>query len=149
MPRSAFCWCWGVGWDSTAGLIKHVWAGQPIDLITFADHGAEKRFPDRENGEEVGTYEFFEMFSDWLVGEGYPRPFRCRYEPKPVTHERYLTTTQDVIRELGLEGVISPERIEGLSGIYGNAIANSTMPGLAFNVKSCSIKWKLEAQEPI
>lgn len=147
--EAARCWAYGAGWDSTAGVIRHVLAGDRIDLLTFADHGAEKRFPDRENGEEVGTYEFFDIFSDWLADRGYPRPTRCRLQPKPVTDERYRDAVATIVRELDLEAEIRPERVSHLGGIYGNSVANETLPGLAFNMKSCSIKHKLEAQEPI
>lgn len=149
MNEPVHCWAFGCGWDSAAGIIKHVWLDQPIALITFADHGSEKRYPDRENGEEVGTYEFFDIFSDWLAGEGYPRPVKCRLQPRPVTDERYVASVLDLVRELGLEREIAEERIPHLGGIYGNSVANETLPGLAFNMKSCSIKHKLEAQEPI
>jgi hypothetical protein len=39
--------------------------------------------------------------------------------------------------------------VQRLSRLYGNMVANDTLPGIAFGPKSCSIKWKLEAQEPI
>ena len=149
MSRPANCHSWGAGWDSTAAIIKHVWMDHPIDLITFADHGAEKRFPDKENGEEVGTYEFIEIFSDWLVAEGYPRPTICRYQPMAETNARYEQAVVDVIRALDLEREIDPARAKHLGGIYGNSVANETLPGLAFSMKSCSIKHKLAAQEPI
>ena len=149
MARPAHCWSWGCGWDSSAGLIKHIWMDHPIDLITFADHGGERRYPDRENGEEVGTYEFLQLFSDWVVGEGYPRPVVCRYTPKPITNARYVDATSQLIKELQLEADIAQDRIPHLGGIFGNSIANATLPGLAFSMKSCSIKHKLEAQEPI
>lgn len=145
----ARCWSWGGGWDSSAGIIRDIKAGRRIDLITMADHGSEKRFPDRDNGEEVGTYEFMEVFSDYVERAGYPRPVICRYQPKLETSERYLDGVRTVVRELGLEAELTEVDVARLSGIYGNAVANETLPGISFTVKSCSIKWKLEAQEPI
>ena len=145
--RPARAWCWGAGVDSTAGIIDDVLRGEPIDLITFADHGAEKRFPDRENGEEIGTYDFIPVFSDWLASKGYPRPEICRYRPKPETHARYADAAQEVVTRLGLKTITQVE-IDRLAGIYGNMVGNVTMPGIAFGMKSCSVKWKIEAQEP-
>lgn len=140
-------WAYGGGWDSTAGIIKDVLAGRRIDLIAFADHGGEKRYPDPEAGEEVGTYDFLVMFDDWLKREGYPSITYCRYQPKPQTAARYEQATRDVVTELGLMEEIGEDRIPHLAGIYGNSVANSTLPGLAFNMKSCSVKHKLQALE--
>lgn len=144
----ARAWCWGAGWDSSAGIILDIQQGKRIDLITFADHGTEKREPDRSNGEEVGTYEFVDFFSEFVVSKGYPRPVVCRYEPKPETHARYRQSVEDLVEEMQLPNIDELD-IDRLSGLYGNALANQTLPGLAYNMKSCSIKWKLQAQEPI
>lgn len=149
MSAQAICWSWGCGWDSTAGIIRDVQLGKPISLVTFADHGGEKRYPDPAAGEEIGTYEFLDLFSDWLVAEGYPRPIRCRYTPKTETNERYLDAAKSIVRELDLEAEIDDAAIQRLGGIFGNCIANETLPSLAFSIKACSVKWKLEAQEPI
>jgi hypothetical protein len=35
----------------------------------------------------------------------------------------------------------------GYSDLYGNCIANETLPSLAFGLKSCSIKWKQKPQD--
>lgn len=116
-------------------------------MITFADHGGEKRLPDREKGDEVGTYEFIPIFSQWLQDRGYPAPIRCRYTPKPKTHEKYITAVREVVDRLQLK-TIDEETIQRLSGIYGNMVGNKTLPSLAFGMKGCSVKWKIEAQEP-
>jgi len=145
--RPARAWCWGAGWDSTAGIIEEVRRGIPIDLITFADHGGEKRRPDPELGEEVGTYEFIPIFTQWLTDRGYPAPVICKYQPQPDTHARYLGAARDVVERLDLH-TIGEEDIQRLAGIYGNMVANFTMPGIAFGMKTCSVKWKIEAQEP-
>jgi hypothetical protein len=52
----------GGGVDSTAMVIGLVNLKQPIDLILFADTGAER--PE--------TYEHIKYFSEWLVERGYP-----------------------------------------------------------------------------
>lgn len=147
MTRPARAWCWGAGWDSSAGIIEEIRRGIPIDLITFADHGGEKRRPDRERGEEVGTYEFIPLFSDWVEAQGYPRPVICRYQPQPETHQRYADVARRVARHLRLRSVAEAD-IQRLAGIYGNMVANATLPGIAFGMKTCSVKWKIEAQEP-
>jgi hypothetical protein len=113
--RPARAWCLGFGVDSTAGIIEEVKRGIPIDLITFADHGGEKRRPDPQQGEEVGTYEFIPIFSDWLEDQGYPRPVICQYRPKDETHARYAEAARDVVRELGLTS-LSEKRDRSLSG---------------------------------
>ncbi len=147
MVRAARAWCWGAGWDSTAGIIEDVRRGRQIDLITFAHHGGEKRRPDPELGEQVGTYEFIPIFTEWLRDHGYPEPTICQYRPLPATRERYAAAAREVVERLDLTS-ISEEHIECLAGIYGNMVANFTMPSIAFGGKSCSVKWKIEAQEP-
>ena len=149
LSKSVRAWAWGAGWDSSAGIIDDLNRGLKIDLITFADHGAEKRLPDTENGEEVCTYEFIKIFSDYIVSRGGPRPQICKYEPKTETRQRYHSVARQVVEELGLTDEFSESELNRLGGIYGNSVANATLPGLAFSMKSCSIKWKLQAQEPI
>lgn len=143
----ARAWCWGAGVDSTAGIIEEVRQGRQIDLITFAHHGGEKRRPDPSLGEEVGTYEFIPIFSQWLRDQGYPEPTICEYQPKPETKQRYAAAARSVVERLDLPS-ITEEDIQRLSGIYGNMVGNLTMPGIAFGMKTCSVKWKIEAQEP-
>jgi len=106
------------------------------DLITFADTG----------GEKPGTYEFIPVFTQWLVDRGFPAPAICRYQPQDKTTERYRQATADVAQALGLR--LSDLQIDRLAGLYGNMVANDTLPGIAFGPKSCSIKWKIEGQEP-
>ncbi len=146
--RVARSWCWGAGWDSTAGIIEDVNRGKPIDLITFADHGGEKRRPDPKLGEMVGTYEFIPIFTQWLVDRGYPAPVMCKYQPKPETQARYAAAARNVVERLDLQSITEVD-LQRLGGIYGNMVGNETMPGIAFGMKSCSVKWKIEAQEPI
>ena len=89
-PRStpARAWCHGKGWNSTAGILADIERGKPIDLITSADHGGEKRRPDPSMGEEIGTYEFGPVFADYLRSHGYPEPVECRYRPLPATSKK-------------------------------------------------------------
>ncbi len=147
MLRPARTWCWGAGWDSSAGIIEEVNRGIPIDLITMAGHGGEKRRPDPQFGEQVGTYEFIPIFTQWLTDRGYPAPVICEYKPQPETHARYAQAARDVVERLNLQTIMEVD-IQRLAGIYGNMVANETLPGIAFGMKTCSVKWKIEAQEP-
>jgi len=134
--NAPFAVCMGYGWDSTAMLIEMERRGERPALITFADTGAEKQ----------GTYEFIPVFEQWCRDHDFPVPTICAYEPKADTSARYQAAVQSVAKRLGLE--LAPLQLRRLSRIYGNLVANDTLPGIAFGPKSCSIKWKLEAQEP-
>jgi hypothetical protein len=129
--------CWGAGVDSTAMLIGMYNRGIRPDLITFADVGAEKQ----------DTYEFIPIFSSWLERRGFPRPVICSYQPQAKTAARYRAAVERAVAELGLD--VSEARLESLSRIYGNLLANETLPSQAFGMKSCSLKWKVTAQEMI
>jgi hypothetical protein len=128
--------CWGAGWDSTAMLIEMQRRGMRPDLITFADVGAEK----------PGTYDFVPLFDQWLADHDFPRVTVCEYQPLAKTTERYRAAVLDVAARLGI--ALDDRQVARLSRIYGNLVANETLPGIAFGMKSCSIKWKVEAQEP-
>jgi len=128
--------CMGFGWDSTAMLIEMERRGERPDLITFADVGAEKS----------GTYAFIPVFAEWCRDHGFPEPTTCVYQPKDETTARYRKAVVGLARQLDI--TLSEIQLTRLSRLYGNMIANSTLPGIAFGPKSCSIKWKLEAQEP-
>jgi hypothetical protein len=129
--------CWGAGWDSTAMLIEMAKRGIRPDLITMADVG----------GEKPGTYAFMPLFRQWLVDHDMPEPQICVYAPQPDTYERYRAATLAVIERLKLD--VPLIHVDRLARLYGNMVANDTLPGIAFGPKSCSIKWKIEAQEPV
>jgi hypothetical protein len=128
--------CMGYGWDSTAMLIEMERRGMRPSLITFADVGAEKQ----------GTYDFIPLFCQWCRDVDFPEPVVCTYEPMVQTSERYRDAVVEVARRLGI--AITAQQLNRLSRIFGNMVANATLPGIAFGMKSCSIKWKIEAQEP-
>jgi hypothetical protein len=134
--RGAITVCWGAGWDSTAMLIEMERRGIRPDLITMADVGAEKQ----------GTYDFIPIFSQWCLDVGFPEPTICVYEPMAKTADRYREAVISAAEFLSIS--LDEVRIKRLSRIFGNMIANETLPGIAFGMKSCSIKWKVEAQEP-
>ena len=139
--------CWGAGWDSTAMIIEMVRRDDRPAIITFADVGAEKNVPDPQRGEQVGTYDFIPIFTQWCRDNNCPEPQTCVYNPQPETLARYREATERVVASLGLK--VPEVTIARLSRLYGNMVANDTLPGIAFGPKSCSIKYKLEAQEPI
>ena len=128
--------CLGFGWDSTAMLIEMHRRGIRPDLITFADVGSE--WP--------ATYAFIPLFKQWCRDHGFPEPVTCIYEPKEETTAKYRRAVLKVAKRLDL--ILDELQLARLSRLYGNMVANATLPGQAFGVKSCSIKWKLEAQEP-
>lgn len=134
--RQPLAVCLGRGVDSYAMLIGMIRRGIQIDLITFADVGSEK----------PQTYEQAPTFDKWLVDNGAPQPLTCDYQGmKPKTEARYLSAVDKAARELQIAlGDIQRNR---LGRLFGNMIANETMPSQAFGMKSCSIKWKVEAQE--
>lgn len=117
-------------------LIEMARRGIRPDIITFADVGAEK----------PGTYEFIPHFTQWLRDQDFPEPTICEYEPQALTTARYREAVIQVAERLGY--VLTTTQVIRLSRIYGNMVANETLPGIAFGMKSCSIKWKVEAQEP-
>jgi hypothetical protein len=63
-------WAWGMGVDSTAGIIEMVERGERIDQILAADTGAEK----------PKTYEFRDLFMQWLRDRKVPVGL-VQYEP--------------------------------------------------------------------
>jgi hypothetical protein len=68
--------------------------------------------------EKVGTYKFLPVFDAWLRAVKFPPITMVKYVPK-----------------------IAPYRT-----IEGNCIVNATLPGVAFNLGSCAMKWKIEPQ---
>jgi len=138
LVHKAICVAWGGGVDSTALLVKMVQLKMRPDLITMADTGAEKQ----------ATYDFIPIFSDWLESHGFPRPVICEYKPMEKTTKIYRKAVEAVAKRLKIN--LTEERLKKLSGIYGNMVANQTLPSIAFGAnKSCSVKWKLQAQEPL
>lgn len=130
-------------------ILADIERGIPIDLITSADHGGEKRRPDPSMGEEIGTYEFGDVFAEYLDKHGYPTPQECRYQPLPKTSKKYADSVREAVDRLQLRTITEEDIVRMSDGIVGNMLANYTLPGIAFGRKSCSVKWKIEAQEPI
>ena len=137
LNKMLFCVCWGAGVDSTAMLIRMIKLGLRPAMITFADVGAEK----------TGTYEFIPIFTEFLVAHGFPAPVVCVYQPQPETAAKYLQAVVQVAKSLKIK--LSKIQLDRLSRIYGNMVGNFTMPSITFGGKACSVKWKLQAQEPM
>lgn len=100
---------YGGGTNSTAMIIGLVKKQLIPDLILFSDTAGER--PD--------TYNFIEMFSDWLEANGAPRVQKCHY------------ITKDGVR-LTLEN---------------DCLNRHTLPPIAFGFKSCSEKYKTRVIE--
>lgn len=128
--------CWGAGVDSLGVLIGMKRRGMRPDFISFADVGAEKR----------RTYAHIPLVLQWCKDVDFPEPTICHYQPLAKTHQRYRQAVIDVAARLGIQ--LDEQRLNRLSRIFGNMVGNVTLPGIAFGMKSCSLKWKLEAQEP-
>ena len=134
--KPAIAVCYGGGVDSSAMLIEMHRRGERPSLITMADVGGEKQ----------ETYDFLPIFANWLRDHDFPELTMCIYKPKEDTQARYRQATMDVVDKLGL--TLDETRLNRLSMLYGNMVANDTLPGIAFGLHSCALKWKLEAQEP-
>ncbi|WP_347574773.1 hypothetical protein [Sphingomonas sp. Ant20] len=66
---------WGVGVDSTAMIVELAERGEPIDMVLFADPGAEKS----------ATYAFIPVFRAWMSERGIPSEI-VRYQPRNFKH---------------------------------------------------------------
>lgn len=80
MNRNPVVACYGGGTNSNAYLIGMVQRGEPVDAILFADTG----------GERPETYANVELFSGWLVSQGYPAITIVKKGGRPETLEESL-----------------------------------------------------------
>lgn len=130
--------CAGLGVDSTAMMIKMVEMRIRPDFITFADTGAEV--------EE--TYDYLPYFNEYLRDNDFPEIQVCSNGPKTqATADRYNEAVDECLKRLKI--TVSDKRRKQLGLIYGNLIANATLPSIAYGMKGCSVRYKLEAQEPL
>ncbi len=71
-------------------------------------------------------------------------------KPETLAHLERMNT---VLAEWGWPAIIVCRKIPlastGYDDLYGNCIANETLPSLAFGLKSCSIKWKQKPQDQV
>lgn len=99
----------GGGTNSTAMIIGMYQREIPIDLILFADPG----------GEQPHTYEFIEIFSEWLLEHDLPPITRVFYTDK---NGNRLTLEEESLR-------------------------SRTLPSIAYGFKKCSLKHKIGPQD--
>lgn len=109
-----------------AGRLLAVCFGSGVDstAMLVALHAAGLR-PDLITFADTGaekpeTMAHVEAMNTVLRGWGWPTVSTCRKVPKPTT---------------------------GYQDLYGNCMANETLPSLAFGMKSCSVKWKQVPQD--
>lgn len=114
-------WNWGLGVNSTAGIIETIRRGDRLDLVLSADTG----------GEKPETYEFRELFTNWLDKRGVAVDVATKTPVKARVGNRKVPvapgTTYSTLEE--------------------NCIVNKTLPSIAFGYKSCSQKWKREPMD--
>lgn len=71
-------------------------------------------------------------------------------KPETLTH---LDRINAVIAGWGWDPIVVCRKIPlastGYRDLYGNCIANETLPSLAFGLKSCSVKWKQKPQDQV
>ena len=69
-------------------------------------------------------------------------------KPETIAH---VSAMDDVLRSWGWPTVSVCRKVPlpstGYTDLYGNCLANETLPSLAFGMKSCSIKWKQGPQD--
>lgn len=99
----------GGGTNSTAMIIGMYLHKIPIDLITFADTG----------GEQPHTYEYIEIFNEWLKKHGIPEITVVFYTDKAGNR---LTLEEECLK-------------------------SGTLPSIAYGFKKCSLKHKIGTQE--
>lgn len=83
MSGEASAVAYGGGINSTAMIIWLVKMGIHIDVILFADTG----------GENPRTYIYIDMFSEWLVGQGWPPIIKIKKGGRDETLEQYCHRT--------------------------------------------------------
>lgn len=71
--------------------------------------------------EKEETYAYIPIIQEWLRQNGFPPLIIVKYKPVKTRHGAYRTLGENCLR-------------------------NATLPSLAFGYKSCSLKWKVAAQ---
>ena len=118
---------WGHRLRSLKGRLLAFCFGAGVDstamLVALYLAGIQPRvitFADVGKGEKPQTYSHIGRMNDILASWGWPPIEICRKIPLAST---------------------------GYDSLYGNCLANETLPSLAFGMKSCSIKWKQKPQD--
>lgn len=140
-PQSPVIVSYGGGRNSTALLIAMVYKGWKPDLILFADTGAE--MPE--------TYEFLDIFSNWLVDNRFPAIEVCRYEMKSVKPRNKLKTDgidwksqQWSILDLQLKTILDIQQTVKYETLEDECLLFKGLPAKAYGRSDCSVKWKLD-----
>lgn len=139
---------YGGGRNSTALLILCQRLGIKVDLILFADTG----------GEIPATYEFIELFSDWLVRNGMPPVTVVRRVEVEPTKNRKVWQAAKQNFNFGIKYLNNLYWIQYLIwwvSITGhkyrtleeNCLVTNTLPSKAYGNSSCSLAWKVEPQD--
>lgn len=96
MNRPPVIAAWGAGVDSTAMIVELAERGEPIDMVLFADPGAEKS----------RTYAFIPLFRAWMAERGIPSEI-VRYEPRRFKHwPPYAGIAENMLTNATLPSVV-------------------------------------------
>ncbi|WP_380784509.1 hypothetical protein [Sphingomonas sp. R86520] len=87
---------WGAGVDSTAMIVELAERGEPVDMVLFADPGAEKS----------ATYAFIPVFRAWMSERGIPSEI-VRYQPRNFKHwPPYAGIAENMLTNATLPSVV-------------------------------------------
>ena len=146
--RSPIVVAYGGGKNSTAMLIWLWKQGIVPDLILFADTG----------GEKPETYEFIEVFNQWLLAKGMPEITMLRKKASKVSPNRrvLIKAKSNLIyclsKKCGLEILAFLIFWLGISNsqyqtLEEECLINQTLPSKAYGTSTCSLTWKIEPQD--
>lgn len=94
---------WGAGVDSTAMIVELAERGEPIDMVLFADPGAEKS----------RTYAYIPLFRRWMDERGIPSEI-VRYFPRNFKHwPPYAGIAENMLTNATLPSVVFGGRARG------------------------------------
>ena len=148
--RSPIVVSYGGGKNSTAMLIWLWRQGIVPDLILFADTG----------GEKPETYEFIEVFNQWLLNKGMPEITMLRKKASKVSPNRrvLIKAKSNLIYCLSKKCSVSVEFLQllifwlGISSsqpqtLEEESLTHQSLPSTAFGNSKCSVMWKIEPQD--
>jgi hypothetical protein len=106
--------CCGMGINSVAYIIECTRLGIKFDVIGFANTGIG-----RLRGEKQATYDYIQIFNQWLVDNGQPKA--------TIIHTR--------------------NQKGRLISLYDECYRRETLPAIVFGFKTCSQGFKLQPQD--
>ena len=87
---------WGAGVDSTAMIVELAERGEAVDMVLFADLGAEKS----------ETYAFIPLFRAWMAERGIASEI-VRYQPRNFKHwPPYAGIAENMLTNATLPSVV-------------------------------------------